>query len=194
MEQFTRGGVKQFYLTPQLCRVHKTIIFSRFIFPLFSLVLSTFALHLKRYLFLFFFIDLSIILNTFLFPCWFFPLFSSSPIPSGFFPSLLLPPVPSFHPKRKGFFLVNLSSWDKKKITPLIAPLHTPSKIRGYVGIPPSHFFSFFSGLPNPFEFFPLFPWWHYFHGLYFVNPKSPVCACDVGISLSNSHSLDNSA
>ena len=141
----------------------KNIFFPIYFFPLYPCV-KYFCLTLKKGIpwikwtslfFLFFFIDLSSSLNRSFslfgsFPSFLFPL---SPAVS--FPLFFYPPVPSFHPKRKWFFLVNLSSWNKKKITPPYSPpLHTPSKIRGYVGIPPSHFFSFFSGLPNPFEFF----------------------------------------
>ena len=39
----TCGGVKQFYLTGELCRVHKWVIFSRFIFSPFFALLSTFT-------------------------------------------------------------------------------------------------------------------------------------------------------
>lgn len=103
------------------------------------------------------------------------------------FPLFLYPPAPSSHPKRKGFFLVNLSSLNKKKITPLLAPPYTPPRnFGGMSGFPPRIFYPFFRGYPTPLNFFPLFPRWHYFHGLYFVNPKSPVCACDVGLSSVN--------
>ena len=115
---------------------------------------------LLSFFFLFFFIDLSSSLNAFLFPLWFFPLFSYSPIPSGFFPSLLLPPVPSFHPKRKGFFLVNLSSWNKKKITPLIAPPTHPLKNSGVCRDSPLIFFLLFFGATQPLRIFSPF-----FHG-----------------------------
>ena len=121
VEQFTRGGVKQFYLTGELCRVHKTIIFSRFIFSPFFCPVKYFCLTLKKvshgsnrffptmekhYSF---FIDLYSCLKRS------FSLYGSFPsflLPLSLrvsFPLFLYPPVPSFHPKRKGFFLVNLS-------------------------------------------------------------------------------------
>ena len=82
----------------------------------------------------------------------------------------------------------------KRKYPPYSPPYTPPQNFGGMSGFPPRIFSPFFRGYPTPLNFFPLFPRWHYFHGLYFVNPKSPVCACDVGISLSNSHSLLNSA
>ena len=82
-----------------------------------------------------------------------------------------------------------------KENNPPISPPYTPpEKSGGMSGFPPRIFSPFFRGYPTPSNFFPFFPRLHYFHGLYFVNPKSPVCACDIGISISNSHSLDNSA
>ena len=74
------------------------------------------------------------------------------------FPLFLYPPVPSFHPKRKGFFLVNLSSWDKKKITPLIAPPTHPLKNSGVCRDSPLAFFLLFFGATQPLQiFFPFF-------------------------------------
>ena len=144
------------------------IIFSRFIFsPYFPLVLSTFALHLKivsrgsneKPFSLFFFMVLSSLLKRsfsllVLSPLFFFPypwrflsLFSSSP-------------VPSFHPKRKGFFLVNLSSWNKKKITPLLAPPTHPLENSGVCRDSPLAFFLLFFGATQPLRIF-----FHFFHG-----------------------------
>ena len=87
----TRGGVKQFYLTGELCRVHKWVIFSRFIFSPFFCPVKYFYLTLKNGVpwikpvfshhgkTLFFFIDLSSCLKR-----------SFSLV--GSFPSFLLPP------------------------------------------------------------------------------------------------------
>ena len=183
--------------------MHKTIIFSRFIFSPFFCPVKYFYLTLKKVSHglnepastILLFIDLSSCLKRSFslvgsFPSFLLPL---SLLVS--FPLFLYPPVPSFHPKRKAIFLVNLSYGNKKKITPLLAPPYTPPQnFGGMSGFPPRIFSPFFRGYPTPSDFFPFFPWWHYFHGLYFVNPKSPVCACDVGISLSNSHSLEYSA
>ena len=121
VEQFTRGGVKQFYLTGELCTMHKWVIFSRFIFSPFFCPVKYFCLTLKKVshgsnLFFptmekhySFFIDLYSCLKRS------FSLYGSFPsflLPLSLrvsFPLFLYPPVPSFHPKRKGFFLVNLS-------------------------------------------------------------------------------------
>ena len=155
----TCGGVKQFYLTPQLCRVHKRIIFSRFIFSPFFCPVKYFYLTLKKVsLFILFFIDLSSCLKRSFSLVGSFPSFLLPLSLLVLFPLFLYPPVPSFHPKRKGFFLVNLSYGNKKKITPLIAPPYTPPRnFGGMSGFPPRIFSPFFRGYPTPSNFFPFF-------------------------------------
>lgn len=86
--------------------MHKTIIFSRFIFPPIFPSVKYFYLTLKNgipwikltHFPLFLFYGSLYLLETFLFPFWFFPLFSSSPIPGGFFPPFPLSPRPFFPP------------------------------------------------------------------------------------------------
>lgn len=109
-ENITRGGVKQFYLTGELCRVHKWIFFRPFPFPPFFPSVKYFYFTLKKGIpwikrtpffhhgktsFLLFFFYGSLIAS---FPLWFFPPLLYSPIPSGFFPSFLLSPRPFFPP------------------------------------------------------------------------------------------------
>ena len=170
VEQFTRGGVKHFYLTGELCRVHKTIIFSRFIFSPFFCPVKYFYLTLKKVshgsnkpafshssFYSFFMVLSSSLKRSFSiygsFPSFLLPL--SLRVSS---PLFLYPPIPSFHPKRKAIFLVNLSSWNKKKITPLLAPPTHPLEISGVCRDSPLAFFLLFFGATQPLRiFFPFF-------------------------------------
>ena len=155
----TCGGVKQFYLTPQLCRVHKWVIFSRFIFSLFLCPVKYFYLTLKKVSLFILFIYLSICLKRSFSLVGSFPSFLLPLSLRVSFPLFLYPPVPSFPNKRKGFFLVNLSYGNKKKITPLIAPPTHPLKISGVCRDSPLAFFLLFFGATQPLRIF--FPFFH---------------------------------
>lgn len=99
-------GCKVFLLNTIIVHNAQNDIFFRFIFPPIFPSVKYFYLTLKNgipwikltHSPLFLFYGSLYLLETFLFPFWFFPLFSSSPIPGGFFPPFPLSPRPFFPP------------------------------------------------------------------------------------------------